>query len=801
MGNWKGRLLKEKELRLSLVFYGGVSLAVYMHGVAEEILKLTRASKVFHQEKTDIMDTPDTYDAHNHNRSYETDTERLYFELFQVLSKKIKLRVIVDTISGSSAGGINGIFLARALAHDLSLTPQRKMWIELADVLQLMDKQTISSRWSKFYLYPVLLILGWKRLRKYFPSAEIRKKVSIFIRSRWLEPPFSGEIMLGWMLDAARAQGQTKTTTDEPSSSLMPSGHRLELMVSLTNFFGKQQTISLNDPPEIFEREHRATLKFKYFKHESGMVESDFTDNNIPGLAFAARATSSFPGAFPTVSLSDLMKVLDKRQEEWPGKNIFMARNIHQFPNQNGNPENIRFVDGSVVNNKPFGEIMTSLNDRPAYCDIDRLIIYIDPSPGHLKSEDNTKIPGFFNTIFDAVVKIPSNEPIRDELQKLDAYNIRSRRIQSVMKSVKPDIELFFEDFVTIESTQRLSTPLIVLWRKKANSKAASQADYAYSGYLYLKLYYLLDSVTIHLSQSVVKDDKKTDPVIRNAILTWAYKNNIWVGEKECQSKPDRQTIIKILRGLDIDFRIRRLRFLIKTINGSYQKCYYMNRNIEGIDQLNALKKLSYRFISDLNSCWMTSSPITDVETFASTENVNSMVEKLIILWNLKEKDFEFDEAFCTIINCIRDETLRLDMVRSYLGFPFYDVLTLPLLQTTDLTEIDTIMINRISPDDHCSIPWPEGESMLQGTSFDNFGAFFQRSARENDGIWGRLHASERLVDFVMECAGKNNISDDFNLADFKKRLFQTILASEASNVDAGQKEFDRIKGLVDTIK
>ena len=90
---------------------------------------------------------------------------------------------------------------------------------------------------------------------------------------------------------------------------------------------------------------------------------------------------------------------------------------------------------------------------------------------------------------------------------------------------------------------------------------------------------------------------------------------------------------------------------------------------------------------------------------------------------------------------------------------------------------------------------------MLQGTSFGNFGAFFQRSARENDRIWGRLHASERLVDFVMESVGKNNQPDDFNIIDFKKRLFQTILASEESQVEAGQKEFDRIKELVDAIK
>ena len=38
--------MKEKELRLALVCFGGISLAVYMHGVSKEVLKLIRASKL-----------------------------------------------------------------------------------------------------------------------------------------------------------------------------------------------------------------------------------------------------------------------------------------------------------------------------------------------------------------------------------------------------------------------------------------------------------------------------------------------------------------------------------------------------------------------------------------------------------------------------------------------------------------------------------------------------------------------------------------------------------------------------------
>lgn len=794
--------LKEKELRLSLVYYGGVSLAIYMHGVAEEILKLTRASKVFHQRKNGTDDA-DSYDSRMPNPPYETDTERLYFELFSALSRKINLRVVVDTISGSSAGGINGIFLARALAHDLSLTPQRKMWIELADVLQLMDEETVASRWSKFYLYPVLLILGWRRLRRYFPSEEMRKKVSIFLRSRWLEPPFSGKTMLGWMLDAAQAQGDSENPQcdGKGSSSLLPPGHRLDLIVSLTNFFGKQQKISLNDPPEILEREHKTILRFKYSCLLNGKINSDFNNDSIPGLAFAARATSSFPGAFPPARLGELTKMLDQRGETWPARAAFMAQNAAQFRDHGAEAEKINFIDGSVVNNKPFAEVIAALSDHPAHREVERRIIYIDPSPDHVTAKDNAIAPGWFQTMFDSAVKIPGNEPIRDELQQLNAHNRRARRLQSVMRSLEVDIEPVFENLVTLETVADISTPLLVSWREKVNATSAEKADYAYSGYLSLKLYYLLDSVTNHLSPDANQNEGRSDPDIRAAILSWAAENNIWVANKQGTAKLDMFVIVKTLRGLDVDFRIRRLRFIIKYVNECYQEFDNRDDDLGDLERLNALKTLSYHYINDFKSCWTEPSPVAEDMKVASVEDVNGAVQALKSKWKLEDRDFEFDDAFCNLLKDIKDKNLTLEIIRGYLGFPFYDVLTLPLLQSTDLTEIDTILVNRISPDDRCSIPWPEGEDILQGTNLGNFGAFFERGARENDHIWGRLHASERLVDFVISSAGAGNLPEDFNLTDFKKQLFQSILKSEGAHITEGREEFDRICERVDAIR
>src|SRR5438046_7406932 len=97
--NRQGRgteVLREKELRIALVCFGGVSLAVYMHGISKEILKLVRASAALHAiaaPKGRL--TASFYDAHDLNDP-EYDTEPVYFKLLREIGRDIDLRVVVD---------------------------------------------------------------------------------------------------------------------------------------------------------------------------------------------------------------------------------------------------------------------------------------------------------------------------------------------------------------------------------------------------------------------------------------------------------------------------------------------------------------------------------------------------------------------------------------------------------------------------------------------------------------------------------------------------------------------------------
>jgi patatin-related protein len=178
--------MREKELRLALICYGGVSLAIYMHGVTREIWHMVRASRAFHDG------APPT-----------RHSEIVYHDLLAELSRVsgVKLRVLTDIIAGSSAGGINGIFLSQAIVTGQSLEPLTDMWLEMADVDVLLDPDARPlSRFTKFWATPI----AWMILRRRGGAVErtvakeaqeeVAAKLSRFVRARWFAPPFGGNV-------------------------------------------------------------------------------------------------------------------------------------------------------------------------------------------------------------------------------------------------------------------------------------------------------------------------------------------------------------------------------------------------------------------------------------------------------------------------------------------------------------------------------------------------------------------------------------------------------------------------------
>src|SRR5262249_2400865 len=151
---------------------------------------------------------------------------------------------------------------------------------------------------------------------------------------------------------AVTAMGEPERAT----SSLLPSGHTLDLFVTLTDYNGYHQLVQIHDPPLIRERDHHHVLRFSYRRRPNGEVESDFDLDNAPALAFAARATSSFPGAFPPARIVEIDELVELRRSRWPRREKFIANAFQHHLQAGLDPTTAPFIDGAVLNNRPFQE-------------------------------------------------------------------------------------------------------------------------------------------------------------------------------------------------------------------------------------------------------------------------------------------------------------------------------------------------------------------------------------------------------------------------------------------------------------
>ena len=79
----------------------------------------------------------------------------------------------------------------------------------------------------------------------------------------------------------------------------------------------------------------------------------------------------------------------------------------------------------------------------------------------------------------------------------------------------------------------------------------------------------------------------------------------------------------------------------------------------------------------------------------------------------------------------------RRDVLVNYLGFPFWDMLTFPLMSTRESGEFNEILIDRISPQDAPALKGFAGSASLKGVGFGHFAAFLSRAYRENDYLLG----------------------------------------------------------------
>lgn len=788
--------MKELELRLAFVFYGGVSLAVYMHGVSREVLNLVRASACRSKRNGRNFVAPSS------DRP-SSKSELVYQDLLERVGRKVDVRIVADAIAGASAGGVNGIMLARALAHDLPLDGHRALWLKNADVTRLARPQKGISGYLKTGVAPVLDRLIARQLKRQIENSETREKLRLFMQSRWFTPPFSGSRYIEWMLDACAWMDEHK----QHGATLIPRGQSLDLYVTLTDYYGQKRRIHIDDPSYIEELDHRRILGFHAMHRMPGELISQFGPDSIPELVFAARATSSFPGAFPPATVGEMDHVLKKRKWIWPNRAEFLERGLAISSDE---VDKRCFVDGSVVMNKPFAPVTDVIKQRPAAREVARRLVYIDPTPGGVeeKAGGSSAHPGFFRTILASLAHIPRNEPIGDELKEIEAHNRRSRWLAETITAADPVVDKAVRKIMP--RRKAITATQLTKCRAKANAAAHEQAGYAFLNYQSLKLHAVserLAGLAISLAGTNGRGARQ------DALMRLINDHFADLAKSETEGAPTLDApIVNLLRGLDVDYRIRRLRFAVRKLNSLYHRKF---PGIDGdhlTDRLDALKSRLYEQIDNL--AWRWKVPFYGTETRALAEELSlsmaqetslscgasrialldSLLSQLIDMMGLKDLDCMQDELFSDLTHDPVLAEVGRELTNVYVGFAFYDLVTFPVLQKNDFSEVSEILVDRISPRDAGSF-CPAGFE-LKGEALNSFGAFFNRSWREHDYLWGRLNAADRLLGIVLSAAGQDVLTEEEE-ADCRRALFLAILDEEEDELLADPSLIPLLRAII----
>lgn len=714
-----------RELRLALVCYGGVSLAIYMHGITKELEKLVAASVAYERDQ----------DAHDFGAS---DTASVYWSQLKRLEagSGVRTRVVVDVVSGTSAGGINGVFLAAAIARNRSQEPLRTMWLEEGDIKRLL----VGPARGPFVL-------------------KLPHVVAAVLRGR---PVLDGSRISRLLREALTTMAEERYRIVDEVGSLLAPQQRLQLFVPVTDFFGYDVRIPADDPAWVRDRTHRHVLHFIHDPREPALDQ--LAPRWDDALAFSARATSSFPGAFPPVSIADYERsVPDPRFEPAQRDALFASYRL----NGGADPEKTHFVDGGVLDNAPFATTIAAIKLRPAATEVDRRLIYVEPDPTTEPGGSPVgRAPGLVQTIVGGFAGIPRQEPIIGDLIDLAVHNTNVAKIRDV-------IETSFEPMrrrvrSEVGDGRGLDEPLdvaeVTAWRLALSEQAVSDAGFSYPTYLRLRIRAVIDDFA-----QLVADRRGYPPTSAHALFVGRILRR-WAEAQQLLDKAAAGTDAQreLIQTLDMAHHERHVRFLIAAMSWWYGPPDDEARVPER-QQLDRAKQALYAQLGELHDL---------AKLLTDDERIVTLVDRLFgpavvadaldapLDRFVTERAAELTElqglvstavsARLVALPALLDaEVVRItaswtgwarwELLTRHLGFAHWDVITYPVEAASGVNERDHVEVMRISPHE-ATLLASAAEKDLEGGRLGHFGAFFSRPGRENDYLWGRLDGMERLL-------------------------------------------------------
>ncbi len=757
------------EKRFAVVMYGGVSLAIYMNGIAQELYRLVQAT------------------------SEQVKIPRGSAKVYRDIANDLKTKFVIDILSGTSAGGINAVFLAKALAVGRRFEGVESIWVNTANIDGLINDRRG---------------LGVGIAQQLLPN--------VLSTSALL----NGNKMYADLFDALKEMDIKKGNKADA-----PEMDELDLYVTATDLEGRISPVEIMGE-QVNEREHRHVFHLRKAPAAgSEKPVNHFDPDYNPFIAFVARSTSSFPVAFEPVQLEKLTEWKDL----WRG--FFKPiRSSQQGKGSDGFGSRV-FADGGYLDNKPFSYAIQTIMARHTDHPVDRKLIYIEPSPEKISEkspspkENSVEPPDASENALKAFT-LARYETIRQDLQLLKERNRLIERTSRILCGTEEDIS---------KLGVKNQPPNVFDWENKDLREMINEQGFGYGGYFRLRVARLTDELSEIICRQAGMDlDSDGFLAVRNLVREWRdRKYAYYVDERASNNRgkkaPKQEKFTKFILNYDLGFHYRRLRFILSIIDrllleGPEREKILSARNFKDrpgdapefyaslrsyrttiCDYRKKVLNLQHSLFeapsgetSELCKavCGLRLVPETIVGLLYTSASDEARRRKAAEFLEEKGRMVAFERVLGVVkgkVEAVADvmEKCKVDLglsghssrakwsatqpkdwglrVRWILQFYFrffghYDVVSYPLTQQTLLgEELDEVEIIRISP---------ANAEQLGGTKYGNFGAFFDETWRNNDILRGRLDGAAGIIRALYP--------DEENADDLEKRNNFTEAAQEA---------------------
>ncbi|MFT7571685.1 MAG: patatin-related protein [Paracoccaceae bacterium] len=777
-----------KELRIGLVLYGGVALAVYINGVVTEIWHALRASRAMQDGEDTNLDS----------------TSEIYRDLLAELKETAdtdELRIVVDAVAGTSAGGVNGAALFKAIVQGADASVLNDVWLDDADIKNLQGDPDrlpwyLRAAENMLRIFPTLKKLR-SNLREQTTLEWTWIRDTIYTLAATKDPqksPLKGDFFTTIIAASLRRMSENKK-----SEPLLPTRGTFDLFLTRTDLHGWPRHLPVSrryHPTDLYERTHAHVMAYRVRFGDPPSKISDFE------LTYGARTTAGFPLAFAPVTYKEIRQNFLEAQPSAtpPSDDEFTNTYLREHHLSGFDTSKARMVDGGVLDNRPFTHVTRAIEAKPADFEVRRIVAYIEPDPEREidAAPDNGPLT---KDMLGNMFRLFRNEPILGDLRELQKRNETVSRILEFQAANAPVTDAFINQ-VAGNLDGEITEGRLNDWRRDANARLRADPMSGYLGYVGLKLRSASNVYADIACRALnLPYESRHAFAVRRIVRLWmtGQPENILdplSAQQNGLSETLTENQITLLQAFDIPFRLRRIRAIVKTINAEYDHatdrsgldackrgladivCRYEVAMTDTGDDLQQIERIVEDDIDTLLDV-LAGQPETIVAQYG--EMLAGIFDA--VAGRFRNLGVDENRNIAEAIMLLPEEARRR-VARALIAFPYNDVMIYPLMETAGVTDPVPVETLRISPYDARIVG--DRITPLESAGFGAFKGFLSRRLREIDLLYGRLNGIERMVDLIINTAAKDPASPA--MQERRQRYTAAAMARALDEADAAEK-------------